>query len=259
MPALSTIRKRYSFVAIVPGYIKPIIEYLSFLKQQPNWTPNDALCSITYDEVHLSNLAQFDTKLGRCVGPHKCALLLMVRGLVSKRNWQYPLYTNFDYAIDKKDYLELVTKLYEMEFKVKLSVCDMGSKNISLANENNFNISEQNQSINQSIFYFIYRYAISTSKTPNFTFSLRPTIKKLRNKRGTNNFCISLRKILYFVCCLIKIFTCKTYFDYLYDVIKESVLFWSRSVFSISISVQNVTKGVGTLGYKSNMVKLFGR
>ena len=120
-----------------------MVEYLLFLKQQPDWTERDALCSIAYDEIHLNPFAQFDTKNQRCVGAHKAATLVMIRGLVSKKAWKFPLKTKFDYSIDQNDYIELVTKLFQMGFTVKLSVCDMGSKNIALANENNFNITKE--------------------------------------------------------------------------------------------------------------------
>ena len=115
--------------------MKPALSYLSYISQQPSWRQNDYLCVLSYDEMSLSSQAQFDPKDESCIGPHKNTFMLTVRGLVS--NWCIPLFSMFDYSIDVPTYHEIISKLYELGFIVKMTICDQGPKNMALINQLN--------------------------------------------------------------------------------------------------------------------------
>ena len=117
------------------GYIKPSISYLKYLSQQPSWQAKDFFCCISYDEMSLSSLAQYDPTLESSIGPHRNVFMLTVRGLLS--DWCVILYVMFDYSIDVNTYQEIISTLYEIGFIVKLSICDQGPKNMALINQLN--------------------------------------------------------------------------------------------------------------------------
>ena len=67
--------------------------------------------------------------------------MLTVRGLVS--NWEFVVYVRFDYTLDCETYKEIIVKLHEIGYKVLLSICDQGPRNMSLINKDNLNLSPQ--------------------------------------------------------------------------------------------------------------------
>ena len=85
--------------------------------------------------MSVSSEAQYDPKNDSLIGPHKNNFMLTVRGLFS--DYCIPLLTMFDYAIDVQTYHEVIAKLYELGFIVKISICDQGPKNMALIKELN--------------------------------------------------------------------------------------------------------------------------
>ena len=80
--------------------------------------------------MSVSQFAQFDPKNECKIGPHKNVFMLTVRGLFS--DWMVTFFYRFDYAIDEHMYKEIISKLYELNFIVKITLCDQGPKNMAL-------------------------------------------------------------------------------------------------------------------------------
>ena len=123
----------------MPGFILPILTYLMHLSTQPNWTQEHFLTGFAFDEMGVKYYADFDQKLQRLLGPHKNVLVVKIRGLV--KEWSFPLFTAFDFLMDQKTFLDIIARLYQINFVVHYTVCDMSTKNTALISKKNFDIS----------------------------------------------------------------------------------------------------------------------
>ena len=94
---------------------------------------------MAFDEIHLTSLASYDSKLQCLFGPNSEAQTIMLRGLLS--DWSFPIFFKFDFALDLQTYKEVITRLFEIKFIVKWSVCDQGPKNRALINAKNLNVT----------------------------------------------------------------------------------------------------------------------
>ena len=123
-PGLSTLRKEQSDIFVQEGFIEAIKPFLIHMQQQPGWTFADSLCSLSFDEIKLLNIAMFDSKTQSVVGPNSYGLLVTVRGLLS--DWSYPIFVKFDYSPTKDDLLAIIKWLYDIKLVCLLSACDQG-------------------------------------------------------------------------------------------------------------------------------------
>ena len=74
-------------------------------------------------------------------GANKDAQVLIVKGLVSKFVWEFPVFYKFDFPMDKNTLLEALSILYSIKYEVHWVVCDQGPKNRSLINASNLNVT----------------------------------------------------------------------------------------------------------------------
>ena len=77
MPCKSALQKKFSWLSIVPGIVKPIASLVLFLQQQPNWQEKHRLVEEAFDEMKVSNLAMLDSRLECLSGPSDQAFLGM--------------------------------------------------------------------------------------------------------------------------------------------------------------------------------------
>ena len=141
LPGATTVQKRFSWFSIIPGFIKPVILYLVHMSQKPQWTQNDALFALKFDEIHLTKMPNYDSKNQCLIGPHKDCQVMLICGLISQ--WEFPLFFHFDFAVDVKTLKQAISLLYDINFINMWVVCDQGPKNRALINANNLNITIQ--------------------------------------------------------------------------------------------------------------------
>ena len=69
LPAYITLCKKFSFMHLIPGFMKPMMLYLS--KTLPKNDPKKNLFMILFDEVKITNKGQLDRKLDMIIGANK--------------------------------------------------------------------------------------------------------------------------------------------------------------------------------------------
>ena len=141
LPGLTLVQEKFSWFTILPGHMKPVINYLLHISQNPSWTDLDYLLVLGFDEIHLTRRASFDNKLQRPVGPNKDCQVMVVRGLISKIDRQFPIFSKYDFTMDVNTLNETISILYSIKYVVTWVVCDQGPKNRALINSKNLNIT----------------------------------------------------------------------------------------------------------------------
>ena len=66
MPAYSTLRAKFSFTHLTPGFMKPVLLYLS--KVLPQKTLYQCVMALLFDETKVTNKASLDKKLDMIIG-----------------------------------------------------------------------------------------------------------------------------------------------------------------------------------------------
>jgi len=125
LPAERTIHRWAAKIKIRPGLQEEVLNVLGKLAKV--LTEQERLVCLSFDEIQLSQRAQFDSAREAVVGPHKHAQVVMMRPLYG--TWKQPVYCQFDENMTKNIFESVAKKLYEIGFTVVASVCDLGSTN----------------------------------------------------------------------------------------------------------------------------------
>ena len=148
LPANSTLKQKFSFMHVTPGYVDASLEYLK--KLVPKLKPGEELACLAFDEMHLTEKAEWDRKMDAMLGPNKQANVFMVRSLYGK--WKFPVYVDFEPTKNPEDpklpkgskklpkipkflLLQIIVQLEAIGIKILSTVCDMGADNQGLASE----------------------------------------------------------------------------------------------------------------------------
>jgi len=125
LPAESTIRRWAAKIQVRPGLQEDVLRVLGKLSS----TLSDAerLVCITFDEVQLSPRTQYEKGRDAVVGPNNQAQVVLMRPLFG--TWKQPFYFQFDEAMHKERFVEIVRQLYDVGFTVVASVCDLSFSN----------------------------------------------------------------------------------------------------------------------------------
>lgn len=130
MPSNSTLKKKFAFMYVSPGYIHSSIEYLKQLV--PRMKPGEELACLSFDEMKISERGEWDQKMDAVIGPHKQALTFFVRSLTGK--WKLPIYVDFDMPkISKSLLLQIIFQLESIGIRVLITTCDQAGGNQGLA------------------------------------------------------------------------------------------------------------------------------
>nr|CAH7759845.1 unnamed protein product [Callosobruchus chinensis] len=128
LPAMSTLRKWVASFDVSHGILRSVITLMQ--KKSSDFTQQDRICVLTFDEIYISNKIELDKKTEQVIGPHKSCQTVMVRGLLSK--WKQPIYYNFDQPMMKDTIEKIVSELFQANFVVVAITSDMGTGNTSL-------------------------------------------------------------------------------------------------------------------------------
>ena len=130
LPSNSTLKKKFAFLYVTPGYIHSSLGYLADLV--PRLKPGEELACLSFDEMKLMQRAEWDQKIDAVIGPHKQAQTFMVRSLTGK--WKLPVYVDFDMpVISKSLLLQIIFQLESIGIKIMITTCDQAGGNQALA------------------------------------------------------------------------------------------------------------------------------
>ena len=129
LPSNSTLKKKFSFMYVTPGYVHSSLEYLKRLV--PNMKPGENLACLSFDEMKIDGRAEYDRKMDAVLGPHKQAQTFMVRSLIGK--WKFPVYVDFDTPVTKSLLLQVIFQLEMIGIKVLITTCDQAGSNQAVA------------------------------------------------------------------------------------------------------------------------------
>lgn len=131
LPSEATIRRWASKIKIGPGIQEDVLHVLG--KLSSTLSPEERLVCISFDEVQLSERAQYDSSRDAVIGPHKHAQAVMMRPIVG--DWKQPVYFGFDEEMTPDLFEKIVERLYQVGFIVVASVCDLGPSNQGFLSE----------------------------------------------------------------------------------------------------------------------------
>lgn len=131
LPALCTLRRWALNLQLSPGILTDVVELMK--QKSTTMKENERLCSLSFDEIYISNKLCIDQKEQRVLGVHKACQVVMVRGLCSQ--WKQPIFYNFDTPMTKNILIYIITQLHYAGYVVVSITSDMGTSNVSLWSE----------------------------------------------------------------------------------------------------------------------------
>ncbi|KAF6211603.1 hypothetical protein GE061_012116 [Apolygus lucorum] len=173
LPAPSTLRKWIARIEFSPGILHNV---LTIMKNKSNKADNfRKIVALSFDEMSLSKLMDFDTKKEMVIGPHNNVQVVFVRAI--NANWKQPIFYNFDEAMKRDVLFDIINSVERAGFHVISITSDMGPGNRALWRE--LNISPSNCSFSNPF----------DDKRPIFVFADAPHLLKLaRNHFVTKGF-----------------------------------------------------------------------
>ena len=123
LPGISTIDKKFQFVHLSPGFIKPSLEFLK--KKVLSLKESEKVIGICFDEIFIDNVVEIDQILDQAIGPAKNANVFWIRS-ISSNALKYPIFYELDHKLTKKELLEIIVTMEEIGFKVVSITCDQG-------------------------------------------------------------------------------------------------------------------------------------
>jgi hypothetical protein len=128
LPALSTLRRWALNLKLNPGVLTDVIKLMK--QKSVALNENERLCSLSFDEIYISNRLCIDQKEQQVFGIHKSCQVVMARGLCAQ--WKQPLFYNFDTPMTKSILMDIITMLHHAGYTVVSITSDMGTGNVSL-------------------------------------------------------------------------------------------------------------------------------
>lgn len=138
LPGISTLQSWASNVDLQHGVLKDILRVMETCGDKK--TELQRLTVLTYDEVKVSSLIEYDQKCDEIVGPYKYMQVVMARGLFSQ--WKQPVFIGFDTKMTKLLLEQIVSDLNAVKYEVVACVSDCGGGNLGVWKELNINIDQ---------------------------------------------------------------------------------------------------------------------
>ena len=109
LPAYSSITAEFSYFHIIPGFIRPAMEYFRFKLQDRS--AYYRLCGFSFDEVKTTKTAQLDRKIDMVIGPGSQAMVFQIRfyaKLFETEDLTMPIYCDLDMTITIENFLHII-------------------------------------------------------------------------------------------------------------------------------------------------------
>uniref|UniRef100_A0A182HYC2 Transposase n=1 Tax=Anopheles arabiensis TaxID=7173 RepID=A0A182HYC2_ANOAR len=120
LPARATIQRYIKSINIKQGILADVLNLMeSYAK---TLTPRDRECVISFDEMKVTHILEYDVGADEVLGPHNYLQVVMARGIFNK--WKQPIFIGFDQKMTKDIILSLIKKLSERMINVVAIVSD---------------------------------------------------------------------------------------------------------------------------------------
>ena len=124
LPSKTTMRTWIKGFSCQPGILGDIKKVLQKYFETED-SPLARIAIITFDEMEISKILEYDPESDRVFGPHKKVQVVMVRGLFKK--WKQPIFYDFDTQM-KKDLLAfIINQVEEIGIRVYGANFDLGN------------------------------------------------------------------------------------------------------------------------------------
>lgn len=150
LPGLATLQDWAKHLDLKSGLLKDVLNIMKLHCQ--NKTAIQRLVVLSFDEIKVSSLYEYDQKEDEIVGRHNYMQTVMARGLFDA--WKQPVFINFDTKMTKGILDEVINALYAAGYTVVACVSDCGGGNIGLWRELGISIERSFYEFNSSKIYF---------------------------------------------------------------------------------------------------------
>ena len=103
LPSISTLNRYASKIDIRSGILKDILTFMKINSE--NFLPRDFATVLSFDEMKVESIYEYDPAVDEILGPHKYLQVIMARGLF--KNWKQIIYVGFDKKMTKEIYDEI--------------------------------------------------------------------------------------------------------------------------------------------------------
>lgn len=136
LPGISTLQKWATHINLKSGLLKDVLRVM-FTAGKSN-TELQRVTVLSYDEMKVCSVYEFDQKEDEVVGPYKYMQVVMARGLFDR--WKQPVYICFDTSMTQNILSEIITELHKINYDVVACVCDCGGGNQGIWKKMNISI-----------------------------------------------------------------------------------------------------------------------
>lgn len=137
LPGLSTLQHWAANMSIRSGILEDVVRIMGIAGRSK--TEIHKLTVLSFDEVKVSSVYEYDQKEDEIMGPHSYLQVIMARGLFD--NWKQPVYLGFDKKMTSTLLQSIITKLSTVNYNVVACVSDCGGGNQGLWKELNIDSS----------------------------------------------------------------------------------------------------------------------
>ena len=127
LPAISTLRKWIRNFKCQPGIQIPILRIIKE-KILAESSASYRATSLSFDEMDMSRLCQYDHRNDQVLGPYKKLQLAVARGIVG--GWKQQIFFDYDAPMSKELLFKIIIKCEEHQIKVWDIVCDLGNRGL---------------------------------------------------------------------------------------------------------------------------------
>lgn len=138
LPGISTLQHWAANIDLRRGLLRDILNMMNLYGK--NKTDRQRLTVLSFDEIKVSSMIEYDQKLDEIVGPHNYMQVVMSRGLFD--SWKQPVFVGFDTKMTASLLDEVIMELNKINYDVVACVSDCGGGNMGLWKELNITIEK---------------------------------------------------------------------------------------------------------------------
>jgi len=126
VPVPRTLQRYSSKIDLKQGILEDILKFIGSYSQ--TLKPMDRECVLSFDEMKVSRVLEYDPSADEIVGPFNYLQVVMMRGLF--KQWKQPIFIGFDTKMTKDIIIEIISRLSEKDINVVAIISDNCQTNI---------------------------------------------------------------------------------------------------------------------------------
>uniref|UniRef100_A0A182I0K0 Uncharacterized protein n=1 Tax=Anopheles arabiensis TaxID=7173 RepID=A0A182I0K0_ANOAR len=126
VPVPRTLQRYSSKIDLKQGTPEDILKFIGSYSQ--TLKPMDRECVLSFDEMKVSRVLEYDPSADEIVGPFNYLQVVMMRGLF--KQWKQPIFIGFDTKMTKDIIIEIISRLSEKDINVVATISDNCQTNI---------------------------------------------------------------------------------------------------------------------------------